>query len=184
MTQAVIVTETAATIEEIVRTIKQLNISIETQAASVAQSSSSVEHMVANIASMGQTLGKTDEAIKSLTAATGDGKATPVTSNTVTFKTLGGEIETLPTSSKTVEEKFNAIFTLAEQVKEMSNRLTEAMREQENGSKEVLIAIKSINTVTTEVQAGSEEMLKGGEGVAEEMQKLDGLTRLYSKACS
>ena len=249
MTQAASVTETAATIEEIVRTIKQLNGSIETQAASVAQSSSSVEQMVANIASIGQTLGKTDEAIRSLTTATGDGKATLVTSNavtqkiaeesgslmeassviqhiasqtnllamnaaieaahageagkgfavvadeirklaedsamqgktiTATLKTLSGEIETLSASSKTVEEKFNAIFTLAEQVKEMSARLTEAMREQENGSREVLTAIKSINTVTIEVQAGSEEMLKGGEGVASEMQKLDSLTRIIT----
>ena len=249
MTQAASVTETAATIEEIVRTIKQLNGSIETQAASVAQSSSSVEQMVANIASIGQTLGKTDEVIRSLTTATGDGKATLVTSNTVTqkiaeesgslmeassviqhiasqtnllamnaaieaahageagkgfavvadeirklaedsamqgktitatLKTLSGEIETLSASSKTVEEKFNAIFTLAEQVKEMSARLTESMREQENGSKEVLTAIKSINTVTIEVQAGSEEMLKGGEGVASEMQKLDSLTRIIT----
>jgi len=249
MTQAASVTETAATIEEIVRTIKQLNISIETQAASVAQSSSSVEHMVANIASMGQTLGKTDEAIRSLTAATGDGKATLITSNTVTqkiaeesgslmeassviqhiasqtnllamnaaieaahageagkgfavvadeirklaedsatqgkaitatLKTLSGEIETLSDSSKTVEEKFNAIFTLAEQVKEMSVLLTEAMREQESGSKEVLTAIESINTVTMEVQAGSEEMLKGGEGVAQEMRRLDDLTRIIT----
>ena len=251
MTQAASVTETAATVEEIVRTIKQLNNSIETQAASVAQSSSSVEEMVANIASIGQTLGKTDEVIKSLTTATGDGKATLVTSNTVTqkiaeesgslmeassviqhiasqtnllamnaaieaahageagkgfavvadeirklaeesstqgktitatLKTLSGEIETLSASSKTVEEKFNAIFTLAEQVKEMSARLTEAMREQGNGSREVLTAIKSINTVTVEVQAGSEEMLKGGEGVAEEMQKLDSLTRVITES--
>ena len=86
MTQAASVTETAATIEEIVRTIKQLNTNIESQAGSVAQSSSSVEQMVANIASIGQTLGKTDEVIRSLTAATGDGKATLVTSNTVTQK--------------------------------------------------------------------------------------------------
>ena len=249
LTQAASVTETAATVEEIVRTIKQLNNSIETQAASVAQSSSSVEEMVANIASIGQTLGKTDEAIKKLTGATGDGKATLVTSNavtqkiaeesgslmeassviqhiasqtnllamnaaieaahageagkgfavvadeirklaeessiqgktiTTTLKMLSGEIESLSASSKTVEAKFNAIFTLAEQVKEMSARLTEAMREQENGSREVLTAIKSINTVTIEVQAGSEEMLKGGEGVAKEMQKLDGLTRVIT----
>ena len=99
---------------------------------------------------------------------------------TTTLKTLSGEIETLSASSKTAEEKFNTIFSLSEQVKSMSDRLTEAMREQENGSKEVLIAIKNINTVTAEVQAGSEEMLKGGEGVASEMYKLDELTRLIT----
>ena len=249
LTQAASVSETVATIEEIVRTIKQLNIGIETQAASVAQSSSSVEQMVANIASIGQTLGKTDDVIKNLTGATGDGKATLITSNTVTqkiaeesgslmeassviqhiasqtnllamnaaieaahageagkgfavvadeirklaedsatqgktitttLKNLSGEIETLSASSKTVEEKFNTIFNLAEQVKEMSAQLTESMREQENGSKEVLTAIRNINMVTVEVQAGSEEMLKGGESVAEEMRKLDELTRIIT----
>jgi len=99
---------------------------------------------------------------------------------TATLKTLGSEIETLSASSKTAEEKFNAIFDLSEQVKTMSASLTEAMHEQENGSKEVLIAIKNINTVTTEVQGRSEEMLNGGEQVAEEMHKLDGLTRIIT----
>ena len=249
LTQAASVTETAATIEEIVRTIQQLNGSIETQTASVAQSSSSIEQMVADITSIGQTLGKTDEAIRSLTGATGDGKNTLITSNavtkkiaeesgslieassviqhiasqtnllamnaaieaahageagkgfavvadeirklaedsaaqgktiTTTLKTLSGEIETLSDSSKIVEEKFNTIFTLAEQVKDMSNRLTETMREQEHDSREVLTAIKNINMATLEVQAGSAEMLKGSEGVAEEMRKLDNLTRIIT----
>ena len=97
---------------------------------------------------------------------------------TATLKTLSGEIETLSDSSKTAGEKFNAIFNLSEQVKDMSSRLMEAMREQENGSREVLGAIKTINAVTNEVQAGSGEMLRGGEGVAEEMRKLDDLTRI------
>ena len=251
MTQASSVSETAGTVEEIVRTITQLNNSIEIQAASVAQSSSSVEEMVANIASITKTLEKTDSTIKDLTTATGDGKATLVTSNTVTqkiaeesgslmeastviqniasqtnllamnaaieaahageagkgfavvadeirklaedsaaqgrtitttLKTLSGEIETLSASSKTVEEKFNAIFNLTEQVKEMSTSLTEAMREQENGSREVLTAIKNISAVTIEVQAGSEEMLKGGEGISAEMRKLDGLARVIMES--
>jgi len=99
---------------------------------------------------------------------------------TTTLKALSGEIETLSNSSKTVEEKFNTIFALAEQVKEMSALLTKAMSKQEHGSKEVLNAIKTINTVTLEVQAGSEEMLKGGEGVAAEMHKLDNLTRIIT----
>ncbi|MEL3904731.1 MAG: methyl-accepting chemotaxis protein, partial [Treponemataceae bacterium] len=238
MTQAASVTETAATIEEIIRTIKNLNGSIETQAASVSQSSASVEEMVANIASITQTLGKSNDVIKDLATATADGKETLSSSNSVTqkiaeesgglleassviqhiasqtnllamnaaieaahagdagkgfavvadeirklaeessvqgktitstLKNLSGEIATLSASSKTVEEKFNAIFSLAEKVKEMSNRIMEAMREQENGSKEVLSAIKNINEVTVEVKAGSEEMLKGGVGVADEM---------------
>ena len=32
------------------------------------------------------------------------------------------------------------------------------------------------------MQAGSEEMLKGGEGVAKEMQKLDDLTRIITES--
>ena len=101
---------------------------------------------------------------------------------TSTLKTLSGEIETLSASSKTAGEKFTAIFSLSEQVKDMSSRLMEAMKEQENGSREVLGAIKTINTVTTEVKAGSQEMLRGGEGVAEEMRKLDDLTRIIANS--
>ena len=207
--------------------------------------------MVANIASIGQTLEKTDSVIKALAGATADGKETVVNANSVTqkiaeesgslleassviqhiasqtnllvmnaaieaahageagkgfavvadeirklaedsaaqgkkitttLKVLSGEIESLSFSAKTAEDKFNIIFSLAEQVKDMSTRLTDAMREQETGSKEVLIAIRNINSVTVEVKAGSEEMLKGGEGVAGEMHKLDELTRLITNS--
>ena len=95
---------------------------------------------------------------------------------TDTLKNLSDDIRGLAESSKVVEEKFNAIFQLAENVRGMSAELTSAMREQENGSREVLAAIKNINSVTVEVKSGSEEMLIGGKGVAKEMQKLDSLT--------
>ena len=95
---------------------------------------------------------------------------------TDTLRNLSDDIRGLAESSKIVEEKFNAIFQLAENVRGMSAELTSAMREQENGSREVLAAIKNINSVTVEVKNGSEEMLIGGKGVASEMQKLDSLT--------
>ena len=95
---------------------------------------------------------------------------------TDTLKKLSDDIKGLFDSSKIVEEKFNAIFQLSENVRGMSAELTAAMREQENGSREVLAAIKNISSVTVEVKSGSEEMLVGGKGVADEMRKLDQLT--------
>ena len=96
---------------------------------------------------------------------------------TSTLKSLSGEIEELSETSKVVESKFNVIFELSKQVKEMSFSLTNAMREQTDGSNEVLSAIKNINDATSYVQQGSSEMLRRSKGVAIEMQKLDGLTR-------
>ncbi|MGP1503846.1 MAG: methyl-accepting chemotaxis protein [Treponema sp.] len=95
---------------------------------------------------------------------------------TDTLKKLSDDINGLSDSSKIVEEKFNAIFQLSENVRGMSAELTAAMKEQENGSREVLAAIKNISSVTVEVKSGSEEMLVGGKGVADEMRKLDQLT--------
>ena len=245
MNQAASVTETSSTVEEIIRTIENLNGSIETQSASVTQSSAAVEEMVSNIASITNSLEKSDNMVKALAAATSEGKATLLTSNTVTqkiadesgglieassviqniasqtnllamnaaieaahageagkgfavvadeirklaeessaqgktitdtLKKLSDDINSLSESSKVVEEKFNAIFQLSENVRGMSAELTAAMREQENGSREVLAAIKNISSVTVEVKSGSEEMLVGGKGVADEMRKLDQLT--------
>ena len=95
---------------------------------------------------------------------------------TDTLKKLSDDIKGLSDSSKIVEEKFNAIFSLSENVRAMSAQLTAAMHEQENGSREVLAAIKNISSVTMEVKNGSEEMLVSGKGVADEMRKLDQLT--------
>ncbi|MGP1437909.1 MAG: methyl-accepting chemotaxis protein [Treponema sp.] len=101
---------------------------------------------------------------------------------TSTLKTLSTEIESLSEASKIVESKFNIIFELSEQVKEMSGRVTEAMHEQSNGSKEVLVAIRDINTITNEVQEGSAEMLHSGENIALEMKHLAGLTEAITNS--
>ena len=103
---------------------------------------------------------------------------------TATLKMLGTEIEGLSSSSKTVEGKFNMIFELSEQVKVMSTTLMDAMKEQDNGSREVLTAIKNINAVTRDVKNGSQEMLKEGAQVSSEMRKLDDLTKTITSSMS
>ncbi|UTC74892.1 methyl-accepting chemotaxis protein [Treponema sp. OMZ 792] len=99
---------------------------------------------------------------------------------TTTLKVLSKEIESLSSSSKIAENKFDVIFGLSDQVKKMSTSLMEAMKEQEQGSQEILSTIKDITAVTSKVTGGSAEMMAGGKNVAIEMQKLDGLTRLIT----
>ena len=62
----------------------------------------------------------------------------------------------------------------------MSETLMLAMKEQENGGREVLTAIHNINLITFQVNDGSAEMLAGGKNIAVEMQKLDDLTRVIT----
>ena len=101
---------------------------------------------------------------------------------TETLKALGTEIESLSDSSHIAEEKFNIIFNLAEQVKAMSSTLTMAMKEQSNGSSEVLNAIKNINSVTSEVKADAAEMLTAGKNISGDMEKLDNLTQFITQS--
>ena len=95
---------------------------------------------------------------------------------TSTLKHLSGDISSLDQATRTVEEKFNAIYGLSERIMQMSSQMTLAMHEQNSGSQEVLSAIKDINTVTLEVREGSDEMLQGSEAVVAEMARLNQLT--------
>ena len=151
---------------------------IAEESGSLLEASSVIQHIASqtNLLAMNAAI----EAAHAGEAGKGFAVAAQGKTITAVLKTLSNEIEVLSSSSKTVEEKFNTIFSLSEEVKTMSNTLTEAMREQENGSKEVLAAIRDINAVTVEVKEGSAEMLRGGEQTAEEMQKLDGLTRVIT----
>ena len=101
---------------------------------------------------------------------------------TETLKKLSDQIAGLSSSSKTVEDKFNSIFELSENVRGMSAELTSAMKEQENGSREVLAAIKTISAVTADVKNSSIEMMQGSKGVASELQRLDGLTSVIKES--
>ena len=99
---------------------------------------------------------------------------------TATLKNLGTEIESLSSSSKAVEGKFNVIFDAAGQVSDISANLTKTLKQQESSSNEVLAVIKNVNTVTVAVQQDSEAMFKDSQEIARAMYKLDDLTKVIS----
>ena len=75
------VSDTAAAIEHIIKTVQLLNDSIGKQAAMVAESSSSFDKMTQSINAVGENVVETREAIRNLSAATNDGRETLAKAN-------------------------------------------------------------------------------------------------------
>ena len=91
-------------------------------------------------------------------------------------------IRTLIAAGNGAEQTFDKVYELATQISEQENFITRSMQEQMNANKEILTAIKGINSTTNTVKAGSSEMLSGSEEVAREMNKLDGLTQVITNS--
>lgn len=101
---------------------------------------------------------------------------------TKTLKNLISEIDLLKASSSEVENQFNTIFELAEQVKETSAVVMDAIIEQRSGNAEILDAMKVIKTTTQDVKENSAEMIQGAELVVGKMQKLNTLTDVLTNS--
>ena len=99
-----------------------------------------------------------------------------------TLKELSGEIDWLSASSKLVKEKFEGIYTIAGQVKNISTKLNNEMKEQNKENKKILSSITDINMITALVKNGSSEMLIGSESIASEMKKLMDVTCVITQA--
>ena len=93
------------------------------------------------------------------------------------LKKLSETINSVSRSTKDVQEKFDAIYGLAQTVREQENIVTNAMSEQAAGNKQVLDAMNHINKSTYEVTEGSQEMICGGQQVVKEMKNLTAITK-------
>ena len=93
------------------------------------------------------------------------------------LKALSDEIAAMSAAADLVSDKFHIIDSYTNEVNDMSARITEALREQGGGSREVLTAVRDIDTVTVRVKDDSTQMFDGSREMMKEINKLNDLTR-------
>ncbi|MBR7064815.1 MAG: hypothetical protein IKI31_06695 [Treponema sp.] len=97
------------------------------------------------------------------------------------LKTLTASIADVSDGTREVQQKFEAIYELAQTVSEQEHVIMNAMEEQATGNQQVLEAMKNINETTVLVRDTSVEMLSGGEQIAKEMSNLSTVTSLINE---
>ncbi len=89
-------------------------------------------------------------------------------------------IESITAAGNGAEKTFDKVYELVNNLTEQETKILSLMHKQEDANGEILGAIRNINTVTLEVKNGSEEMLKGGVQIANDMSKLDNIMQLIT----
>lgn len=88
------------------------------------------------------------------------------------LKSIQGAIAAIVTSSNTAESTFNDVRSLISTLYNLQEEVKSAMREQNEGSTQILQALGTINSVTTDVRTASSEMKKASESVVTEIRVL------------
>ena len=88
------------------------------------------------------------------------------------LKKLSQAISQITSSIAGVQQQFDVIYTLAQTVRSQELVVKNAMDEQNEGNKQVLEAMRSINNSTIYVKDSSAEMLDGANQVVKEMNVL------------
>ncbi|MDR2072530.1 MAG: methyl-accepting chemotaxis protein [Spirochaetaceae bacterium] len=96
------------------------------------------------------------------------------------LKKIKDSIDKITKSTGSVLEKFEAIDSGIRIVSNQEENIRNAMREQGEGSKQILEALEQLTEMTRMVKGGSEEMLEGSKQVIEESRNLELATQEIS----
>lgn len=100
----------------------------------------------------------------------------------VTLSESSEIIKQLVDVGKLSEVSFNETHELASRIAEQENSITQSMKEQAEGSVEVLNAIRTINETTVRVRNDSSEMLSRSADVSNEMESLRSSSQLIGNS--
>jgi len=95
---------------------------------------------------------------------------------TESLQHLEAVIANVAESTTQLQDQFSSIYELTKIVKQQEDVVMSAMREQAEGSNQILLAMRNIDDVTGNVKEGSAEMLAGGNQLAREMELLNDAT--------
>ncbi|MCR5764102.1 MAG: HAMP domain-containing protein [Treponema sp.] len=94
---------------------------------------------------------------------------------TKNLKEVLSSISDVTKGSATLQQNFNEIYDLTQQVSQQEITIMNAMQEQSEGGDQILSAMKQINDITTSVKTGGDDMQASTATANKEM---DNLTRL------
>lgn len=101
---------------------------------------------------------------------------------TAILKTLKDKIEKVHEASPVIAQHFDAIFQLADQTKQQENTIMEAMQKQRSDSGRIMSAMQQLETMTTDIENSSHEMLNGSNLVSQEMTRLGAMSDLIANS--
>lgn len=95
---------------------------------------------------------------------------------TTNLKEALASIKQVADSTSSMQEKFNEIYDLTQEVARQELTIKSAMEEQSEGGGQVLDALKNINEITENVKKGGDDMQNAAHIVFDKMQNLSRLT--------
>ncbi len=100
---------------------------------------------------------------------------------TTTIEETTRVIKAIIENGSNTEKIFEEVFNLVQETFQEIEKIVYAIKEQERGSQEILLALENINTITGAVRFGSEEMLRGSSKVSDVIQQLNQFTKTITE---
>lgn len=88
------------------------------------------------------------------------------------LQNIKGLIEQAVSSTADAQNRFDKVFENIRKVGDQEIEIKNAMEEQQQGSQQVLLAMKELNQITAEIRSGSEEIRVGSQSILDEMSRV------------